>query len=975
MENTVNKDNKKRLKLGRFFLPGLGILCVLTVFFLFTTVFRTASMSVEIDEDMHRAVEKMRDSYQTYYFTKIGAINTISMTYEDELSTIASVLGDQGFYDFDEEQMVEACGNFKKIRERSVTDRLYVADKDGILRIASSPEYLGVDLVGRGHFSREEFEQLVNKANNEYLSKWLLVENDEGEYYYFIKKYEMTDSGLGNDLYFIAGVEADKVTGSQGLSIKTDSLVSDAEHYGINCHIIISDAETGKVVASSWDEIREGDNVRDFGFTDEVLTDGAMDDANINGEGYSYYSIASTTIDNPVIITGLVPSMMDTFFAANQEFASYEFESMRNMASVLVVMVIFVVLMTVFVGYGMSLKERSENKKSYLRKLSILSMAVLIAFSALTYLPLAWMSLTRQEIEAVSLSKRVLASVNDRKDDDARILNYYKNRQVASASLLAYALEEKGGELIEQGTPFIYYEADKNNRPVPATDFLGNPTVSYASSEYLKEKGEYLGANEVYILNEDGRTLVSSSDSWYYNMYQDKEVSEDYKRALFRQIPYFAGYSYDENKKLDGFYIAYPFDLFGISQNGKTRYVSRGEYEAQGKENGSITKAMGLLAYDIDSVPAVYNYSFIDYETSISNQANLHECSIIKMSDKADKNSEKEIFSFIHDLRELEAVTVPEGMKTDEYNYFGKMSGKDVYVHVEHDFDSGNYIFTIFDTEAIFENAFILTIIYVFGMLFMMLLVGGVMVFTYKANDNENYEGINTIRDALTIKENGVLEHRNARTYIFINIIVITLVLGVVLARYRAPKVLNGMVIFTNVFSEEWRRGFTSYNVIAALSLMITIFILMRFAKRLVGIISSILGRKGETIARISLSATQYLTYFAGLFYCTYLLGLELKSVTTLATVSVGVIGLGSQQLISDIFSGLSILAEGNFKVGDRIIVNGFNGVVKDIGIRSTKIVADSGQIQSVANGNMKTIIIVPDGPKPEEKKTEETKQ
>lgn len=69
------------------------------------------------------------------------------------------------------------------------------------------------------------------------------------------------------------------------------------------------------------------------------------------------------------------------------------------------------------------------------------------------------------------------------------------------------------------------------------------------------------------------------------------------------------------------------------------------------------------------------------------------------------------------------------------------------------------------------------------------------------------------------------------------------------------------------------------------------------------------------------------------------------------------VVGLGAQPLIADILAGLFIVFEKLFDIGDIIVVDGFRGTVKEIGIRTTQIVDAGGNIKIINNSNLKTVI------------------
>ena len=61
---------------------------------------------------------------------------------------------------------------------------------------------------------------------------------------------------------------------------------------------------------------------------------------------------------------------------------------------------------------------------------------------------------------------------------------------------------------------------------------------------------------------------------------------------------------------------------------------------------------------------------------------------------------------------------------------------------------------------------------------------------------------------------------------------------------------------------------------------------------------------------------------------------------TLIASLGIGglAFALAAQDTIKNIFGGITIFSDRPFRIGDRIVVNGFDGIVEDIGIRSIRL-------------------------------------
>ncbi len=69
------------------------------------------------------------------------------------------------------------------------------------------------------------------------------------------------------------------------------------------------------------------------------------------------------------------------------------------------------------------------------------------------------------------------------------------------------------------------------------------------------------------------------------------------------------------------------------------------------------------------------------------------------------------------------------------------------------------------------------------------------------------------------------------------------------------------------------------------------------------------------------------------------------------------IIGFGAESLIADIVTGMFILIDNQYNIGDIIEVDGFRGTVTEINVRSTVITDVGGNIKIINNSDMKNIL------------------
>lgn len=115
--------------------------------------------------------------------------------------------------------------------------------------------------------------------------------------------------------------------------------------------------------------------------------------------------------------------------------------------------------------------------------------------------------------------------------------------------------------------------------------------------------------------------------------------------------------------------------------------------------------------------------------------------------------------------------------------------------------------------------------------------------------------------------------------------------------------------------------------------------------------------KKTVTVALLLLNLVKWVVAIASVFLIMGAWGAD----TTLMLASAGVltliIGLGSQALVQDILAGIFIVFEGDFQVGDIVVLDGWRGEVKAIGIRTTKLVDAGGNIKIMNNSDIRSIV------------------
>ncbi len=115
--------------------------------------------------------------------------------------------------------------------------------------------------------------------------------------------------------------------------------------------------------------------------------------------------------------------------------------------------------------------------------------------------------------------------------------------------------------------------------------------------------------------------------------------------------------------------------------------------------------------------------------------------------------------------------------------------------------------------------------------------------------------------------------------------------------------------------------------------------------------------RRRRTLAKLTLSIIRYLGWIIALLVILAIWGINIGPALAGLGILGLVIGLGAQKFINDLISGLFIIFEQHYDVGDIIESNGFKGEVIDIGLKTTRIKNWKGEVKILANGSISDTI------------------
>ena len=172
--------------------------------------------------------------------------------------------------------------------------------------------------------------------------------------------------------------------------------------------------------------------------------------------------------------------------------------------------------------------------------------------------------------------------------------------------------------------------------------------------------------------------------------------------------------------------------------------------------------------------------------------------------------------------------------------------------------------------------------------------------------------------------------------------------------------VVTGVGFGTGLF-DSFKDFFKSFKLdwLVILKVLIMIFLVLTVENLVVFILELIKPKKHRTATILTMvaSAMKYIAAIVIICWGLTLLGADVGTTVASLGIVALVIGFGAESLIADLVTGVFMLFENQYNVGDYVEVAGFRGRVTEIGIRTTCIEDPGGNVKIVNNSAMTNLL------------------
>ncbi len=190
-------------------------------------------------------------------------------------------------------------------------------------------------------------------------------------------------------------------------------------------------------------------------------------------------------------------------------------------------------------------------------------------------------------------------------------------------------------------------------------------------------------------------------------------------------------------------------------------------------------------------------------------------------------------------------------------------------------------------------------------------------------------------------------------------VLYLLLLAGMVVSLVYDPAIFGEGSVFNRPVSENgvvqmlYEKIPAVIRCVRILAVSVTLHLILRALAH----ISFSKNKRSVTLVKLMTSFLKWVIIIVAALLMLKSFGVDTAAIVAGAGIMTLAVSLGAQSLVADIIAGLFIVLEGEYQVGDIVVIDDWRGTVSEIGIRTTKIVDAGGNVKIVNNSEIKTIV------------------
>ena len=872
----------------------------------------------------------------------------------------------------------ERSAAFADMVERSGVQYLFLLSSDGRIVLSAEPSLYNVNPAALGYMTQENVNQILkgtkDKEGNVTPVK---IGNQFGTYYFYSAPYNYK----GATYYIVLGADA-SILDVQISSLKDVSVVLDRVAVGNKGFVFAVNSDDGTFLYyKNGEEILTGQNALNCGLSLDALTDGYSGVETI--KGIRYYCVSKKYGDQTVI-----SAVAQTDEIYSNDFHVLFWTVLGFVLIMLICLAYAVIVRNDFVDREVKTKKvvltpNSENPITFDRSIFD-KILPLVLIGVIVMFCISFYTQTMLEItQGVESSNIALDEVSGRYEEslDKReaITDYYNNRFLSKARLIAFLMEEDPSVMNEQSDLYHNYYDSKGTKQF-VKDSEGNDLRSVSKSAKLQELCDANDIESIYVFEENGHTIATNTENWFFTVSHDeKDQSYPFLQILDGKLDSFVQEPMTSDVGESSQYIGVGFNYYTKKDDdGKTVYVSSFEHDRSEDDTITAHRAMVQIGLDADMSAKLLE------STEVANvlSTDMLRGGFMVMFDTSDDHLC--VYSPVEVSIGQKAADLgvsPKAFSGDDYYGFAKINGVKYFSYFH--YAEGYFIGTAIPTDAMYQARSVIAVTTALICFIIIMLLTATVTLTSKEeeklyavmSEEREEKGFDSAmfnimlpsgRSASTVKAAARWDNRRIswserspeqKLGLILSGVSLLLIAYVFIAASAAEKLFGQDSIILYLLSGQWDRGFNIFALSMCALVLLTIAVGVALFRIPVRLATELLGARGETIGHLLLSVVKYGGALVAIFYCLYLLGIDSSRLLASAGILSLIVGLGAQSLIKDIIAGIFIVFEGEFRVGDIVTIGEYRGTVMDIGLRTTKILGADGNIKIYNNSDIAGVL------------------
>ncbi len=161
---------------------------------------------------------------------------------------------------------------------------------------------------------------------------------------------------------------------------------------------------------------------------------------------------------------------------------------------------------------------------------------------------------------------------------------------------------------------------------------------------------------------------------------------------------------------------------------------------------------------------------------------------------------------------------------------------------------------------------------------------------------------------------------------------------------------------FTGLVSSLPKLSFNASHILNGILILLLLFICESIISFILELLKPRFNRS-RTMISLAKNILRYAVILIAICVILSMFSVDIGTILAGLGIIALIIGFGAESLIADVVTGLFILIDNQYNVGDIIEVNGFRGTVTDVSVRTTVLTDVGGNVKIINNSDMKNIL------------------